>query len=76
MERIKADAVYSVEVSCPHCEARDDVLVRLDSQVTSTKAETKLGVKASQKKLDHKCGQMTLTIVAETGEVMTLGTGE
>ena len=53
--------------------SRADVMIRLDSQVTATKAETKLGVKASQKKLDHKCGQTSLTIVAETGEILHLG---
>ncbi len=73
LPRIPADALYSVEVTCPHCGARDDVLLRIDSQVTAIKGDAKLGAKCTQKKLDHKCGQTSLTIVSETGEIMTLG---
>lgn len=76
LQRIKADDLFAVEVTCPHCSAREDILLRIDSQVTAIKGDAKLGAKCTQKKLDHKCGQQTLTIVAETGEIMQLGLGE
>lgn len=71
--QFRADGLYEVIVTCPHCGVTDTVMVGVASQITSTKGESKLGAKFSQKKLDHKCGQTSLlTIVAETGETLRL----
>ena len=73
---IEADAIYHVRTVCPHCGEDALVPLGLQSRLERTKDEAKLGLKASQKKQDHKCGQTTLTVVAETGEIVTLDAGD
>lgn len=67
---IPADAGYWVDVLCPSCGQREIVPLDLDAKVEKTKHETKLGVKASSKKIDHRCGQTAIQVVADTGEIV------
>jgi len=76
MDTITADASYWVEVTCPQCGETETIPMGVAAKVEKTKDEAKLGVKVSQKKIDHRCGQMTMTVVAETGEIVQLGIGD
>lgn len=73
MDSIKADTSYWVDVVCPQCGETDTVPLHLAARIEKTRDEAKLGVKAGSKKVDHRCGQTTLTVVAETGEIVQLG---
>ncbi len=73
MDTIKADRSYWVNVTCPQCGETETIPAGMFAKVEKTKDEAKLGVKFSQKKVDHRCGQMTMTVVAETGEILQLG---
>ena len=57
---IPADAGYWVDVLCPSCGQREIV----------PKHETLLGVKAATKKTPHRCGQTSIQVVGETGEIV------
>ena len=73
MDTITADASYWVDVTCPQCGETATLPAGIVARVQKTKDETKLGVKFSHKPIDHRCGQMTMTVVAETGEIVQLG---
>jgi predicted RNA-binding Zn-ribbon protein involved in translation (DUF1610 family) len=70
---IRGDASYYVAVECPNCGELATIPLRLDVRLERTRDESKLGLKAGQKKVDHRCGQTSLTIVSETGEIVQLG---
>lgn len=69
---IDGDALYHVEAACPHCGQTQLVPMGVQARLERTRDDAKLGLKVSQKKQDHKCGQTALTVVAETGEVISL----
>jgi len=72
-QTIKADAAYYVTTTCPQCGQEESVPLTLLARVDKTREGAKLGLKVAQKALDHQCSQMTLTVVSETGEIVTLG---
>ena len=67
---IPADAGYWVDVLCPYCHQREIVPLDLEAKVEKTKHETLLGVKAATKKTPHRCGQTSIQVVGETGEIV------
>ena len=72
-ETIPADGeLRYAQAKCPHCGQTDLVPVVILPRLVTLPEESKLGVKVAQKAQDHKCGQTTLTVVAETGEVIQL----
>lgn len=72
-QTIKADAGYYVQTVCPQCGVEELVPLTLLARLDKTRDESKVALKAKQKAQDHKCGQTTLTIVSETGEIVHLG---
>lgn len=75
-QTIKADAPYYVQTKCPQCGVEELIPLGLIARLDKTASEAKLGLGAKQKAQDHKCGQTTLTIVSETGEIVQLGLDE
>lgn len=63
------DLMYA-QVRCPNCAAEDLIPVTVVPRLVTVPGEAKLGVKVSQKARDHRCGQTSLTVVGETGEIV------
>ena len=72
---IESDALYYVRAVCPACDQVTEIPVRLDARLNRTRTDAALSLKVSQEKMPHRCGQTTMTVVAETGEVL-FSTGE
>jgi predicted RNA-binding Zn-ribbon protein involved in translation (DUF1610 family) len=73
---ITADEAYYASVTCPQCGADEVVPVTILARLTKTRDDSKLGVKVAQKSQEHKCGQTSLTVMSETGEIVQLGLGD
>jgi hypothetical protein len=70
---IPADTNYWVDVTCPQCGETETIPAGIAARIQKTKDEGKLGVKFTHKPVDHRCGQTTMTLVAESGEIVQLG---
>lgn len=75
-DTIGGDGDYLVAVVCPGCGERDVVTLQLRARLETSRDEVRLGVRAKAGKRDHRCGQTSLTVLAETGEVLRLDMGE
>lgn len=70
MPSITADAGYWVDVTCPNCGQTEIIPLELTSRVERTRHETLIGIKAATKKIPHRCGQTSITVVGDTGEIV------
>ena len=74
-QEIPGDAEFLVRVTCPQCDVQEVVPLVLLSRIERTRDGGRLGLKVKAGKRDHDCGQLSLTVVAETGEVTRLDLG-
>lgn len=65
--------VHWVTVECPACGVDELVSVTIGPKLVRTEDESKLGIRATSKPRDHRCGQTTITVVGETGEILIGG---
>lgn len=65
---IDADETYYVRTTCPQCRQLDVVTLRLDAVLTKTINDAALSVKATAKKVEHDCTQLTILTETINGE--------
>ena len=70
MPSIAADTGYWVDVTCPNCGQTEILPLTLTSRMERTNHETLIGIKTSSKKIPHRCGQTSITVVGDTGEIV------
>ena len=66
---ITGDHDYDVHIRCPNCGEDAYIPVHIAARLERTRSEAKLGVKVKVAKVEHQCGQTTINVIAETGEI-------
>lgn len=61
--------MYWVTATCPQCGQDEVIPVNLMPRLERTPEDSTISVKVAQKKAAHRCGQTSITVVSETGEI-------